>query len=185
MANQNVKWKSSGGRKKYTVYDYNTGEEKEFTGKGRKEKAVEYAESLRAEYLKPKEKKLPEPQARIKRLDDQDPSWVGTTQAEKDSADVSAKIPRFETVSQKGVKQKKLVQDKVKKMRTDIAKLQADMDGFNALSDDEKAELSELYPNKLAEIRSKEKQLERKTKHLKKIIKKYPDSSKDPLGLFD
>jgi len=54
MANQNVRWYSKNIRSEYWVEDKNTGEKKKFTGKGRKEKAVKYAEDLRAEYRKPK-----------------------------------------------------------------------------------------------------------------------------------
>ena len=81
--------------------------------------------------LKGKSDKLTEPQARIKRLDTQDPKWVGTTQAELDSAQVSAKIPRFETDSQekKRVDKEKKAAEKErkaadKKAKTSFEKLQ-------------------------------------------------------------
>ena len=136
-------------------------------------------------YWKSKTKK----KTAIGRLEAQDPVWVGTSQAEYDSAMVSNKLPQFKTVAQieKGKKADfKKDTTKVEQLTDVIRELDAEIKAYSvsrSLKTTQKIAREKLL-----------KKLQLKSNHKNRIISKHPDyfetkkdstGKEDPLGLFE
>ena len=148
------------------------------------EEAYQYAAMLEAKYESAGDPKLTAPEKRRKRLEAQPEGYPGTYQAIEDSSKMYKDLgPEFKPKHIKDLEIKKRVQDEVEKLRGEIEKLTAEVDAYDNLGVNEK-KLYLLSPEKIAAVEAKRTQMEVKKNNLERIKKKYPEYSKDPLGLF-
>ena len=123
-------------------------------------------------------------QKRIKRIEAQDPSWVGTNQAVVDSSKMYKTMgEQFKPEHIKKTEKLKTVRTEIKKLKDEVVKLKTEVDAYDALSADNKAL---LMPEKVASFEAKKKQLELKNRRIENIKTRYPDYNiDDPINILD
>jgi hypothetical protein len=129
---------------------------------------------------------LTENEKRLIRLQEQPKDWVGTIQAEQDSAKVEGDIPRFTTAATKAKKAKEDAEDyntKLTKARGEYRKQQDIIDLNQIIIDSYPATKRQMMPEEITKIKQAEKKIEIAKRKMKNIGNKYPEIDSNPLGL--